>query len=306
VAAPLAFGDSYQGAPIVGTTADFVSHLTGGLAEGRLFENSSEAVLGAAAPLDIGDRFEPAHGVGEAAVEGAHAGTELIAVGRMPRTGTPWDHAILVAIESVWEVHGLANGHAPEAGNQIGPPFNAKYFPGTPAVIVRADSLAATYGLRSQFTRDREMMAFFPGAVLANLYRIMGDIRQAMSLMSIVTQILVAISVLLGLFILARLFQRQVAMLRALGAPRRFIAGVIWSYGTALLALGTVLGFALGFVAAAILSQIVTARTDILVRASIGWTEIHLALSFLAVTSVLALVPALALLRQPIAQNLRM
>lgn len=305
IAAPIAFGDSYGDAPVVGTTADFVNHLTDGGLDGRMWQTTGEAIAGAAVPLAIGDGFEPAHGVGDAAEHGAHEGTELTVVGRMPRTGTPWDRAILIPVETVWEVHGLANGHAPEAGDQIGPPFDAKYFPGTPAIIVRAEALWANYALRSEFTRDSEMMAFFPGTVLANLYRIMGDVRQAMSLMSVVTQILVAASVLLGLFILSRLFQRQVAMLRALGAPRRFVAAVVWLYGATLLSVGTGLGVALGFAASAVLSRIVTARTDILVQASLGWGEVHLALAFLSATSVLALIPALALLRQPVVANLR-
>ncbi|MDF0600836.1 FtsX-like permease family protein [Psychromarinibacter sp. C21-152] len=305
IAAPLAFGDSYGDAPVVGTTAEFVRYLTDDRLEGRMWERSGEAIVGPAVPLGLGDGFVPAHGVGAAAEAGAHAGVEMQVVGRMPRTGTPWDRAILIPVETVWEVHGLANGHAPEAGDRIGPPFDAKYFPGTPAVIVRAEELWANYALRSEFTRDSEMMAFFPGTVLGNLYRIMGDVRQAMSLMSAVTQVLVAASVLLGLFILSRLFQRQVAMLRALGAPLRFVAAVVWLYGATLLTLGAALGVGLGFVASAVLSRIVTVRTDILVNASLGWSEVPLALAFLSATSVLALIPALALLRQPIVANLR-
>jgi putative ABC transport system permease protein len=148
-------------------------------------------------------------------------------------------------------------------------------------------------------------MGFFPGSVLADLYRVMGDVRQVMSVMSIVTQVLVAASVLLGLFILSRLFQKQLAMLRAVGAPRRFVMAVVWIYAITLLAAGTVLGMGFGWGAAHALSHIVTARTDILVTASIHWSEIHLALGFLAITSVLSLIPAVVVLTRPIVENLR-
>jgi putative ABC transport system permease protein len=304
IAAPIAFGDSYNSSPVVGTIADFVMHLTDDRLEGRLWEASDEAVAGVASGLGIGDRFTPVHGVGDA-TEGAHEGVEIEVVGLMPRTGTPWDRSILVPVENVWEVHGLANGHAPERGDQIGPPFDAAYFPGTPAIIVRAEELWANYALRSEFTRENETMAFFPGTVLANLYRVMGDVRQAMSLMSVVTQCLVAASVLLGLFILSRLFQRQLAMLRALGAPRRFVLSVVWLYGVTLVATGTLLGILLGFGASSVLSGIVTERTDVLVRSGLGWSEMHLALAFVTATSFLSLVPALVVLRQPIVENLR-
>ncbi|MGP6089102.1 FtsX-like permease family protein [Antarctobacter jejuensis] len=305
IAAPIAFGDSYEGAPVVGTIADFVLHLSDGQIEGRLFERSGEAVIGAAIPLQIGDRFTPAHGTGDAAEGDAHDGFEIEVVGRIPRSGSPWDRAILIPVETVWEVHGLANGHGLEDGDRIGPPFDPALFPGTPAIIVRATELWANYALRSEFTEAGETMAFFPGTVLANLYRVMGDVRQAMSILSIVTQVLVAASVLLGLFILTRLFQRQLAMLRALGAPRRFVMSVVWGYGVGLLAAGTVLGLAFGFAAAAVLSRIVTERTDILVTAAITWSEVNLALAFLSATSLLSLVPALVVLTRPIVENLQ-
>ncbi len=305
IAAPIAFGDSYAGAPVVGTIEDFVTYLSDGQIEGRIFARTGEAVIGAAIDLDIGDHFTPAHGEGGAAEGDAHEGFEIVVVGRMARSGSPWDRAILIPVETVWEVHGLANGHPFADGDRIGPPFDPALFPGTPAVIVRASELWANYALRSEFTEAGETMAFFPGTVLANLYRVMGDVRRAMQIMSIVTQVLVAASVLLGLFILSRLFQRQLAMLRALGAPRRFVMAVVWGYGVTLLAAGTALGVALGFASAAVLSRIVTVRTDILVSASITWSEVNLALAFLSATSLLSLVPALVVLMRPIVENLR-
>ncbi|WP_108260075.1 FtsX-like permease family protein [Mangrovicoccus ximenensis] len=305
IAAPLAFGDSYGESPVVGTTADFVTHLGDGRLEGRIWQHHSEAIAGAASGLAIGDSFTPAHGAGAGADAHAHEGQGFTVTGLLPRSGTPWDRALLIPVEAVWEVHGLANGHAPERADQIGPPFDPDYFPGTPAVLVKAEALWANYALRSEFTRDAETMAFFPGTVLSELYRVMGDLRQAMSLMSAVTQILVAASVLLGLFILTRLFQRQTAMLRALGAPARFVMAVIWSYGATLLCAGTAAGIAAGYAAAAALSRIVTLRTDMLVEATITWPEIHLAAGFLAATSLLSLLPALVVLRQPVAEGLR-
>ncbi|MEI4473843.1 ABC transporter permease [Frigidibacter sp. MR17.24] len=305
IAAPLAYGDSHGTAPVVGTIAAFVTHLSGGRIEGRLWRTSHEAVVGAAVPLAIGDRFTPAHGQGEAADHDAHDEDHLTVTGRMAATGTPWDRAILVPVETVWEVHGLANGHRPDEGDRLGPPFDPARFPGTPAVVVQASGLAAAYRLRAEFARGEGTMAFFPGTVLSELYRVMGDVRQAMSLMAAVSQALVAAAVLLGLGILTRLFARQAAMLRALGAPRRFVVAVIWSYGAVLLAAGTVLGLGLGRGAAAVLSRIVTARTDVLVEAGLGWPEVQLAAAFLSVTLLASLVPALAILRQPVAAGLR-
>jgi len=305
IAAPLAFGDSYGTASVIGTTAQFARYLADDRIEGRMWETSGEALAGTLVPLKIGDSFSPAHGEGDAAEHDAHEGADLTVVGRLAPTGTPWDRAILVPVETIWEVHGLANGHAIERGDQIGPPFDAAYFPGTPAIVVRSEALWANYALRSEFTRDRETMAFFPGAVLAQLYRVLGDIRQIMSLMALVTQVLVAAAVLLGLFILSRLFHRQLSLLRALGAPARFVFAVVWSFGAALLVAGAVLGLLTGIGAASILAKVVTARTDILVTAPLGWSEIHFLAGFVSVTLVLSLVPAAVVLRQPVVPGLR-
>ncbi|MEM7615961.1 MAG: ABC transporter permease, partial [Pseudomonadota bacterium] len=222
LAAPLAFGDSHEGAPIVGTTAEFLTVMSETLAEGHIWTEEPQAVIGIDVPMRMGEVFRPTHGFHTLTATVMHE-DELVVVGRMNRTGTPWDRAIVVPVESVWTVHGIANGHAPDSPNQLGPPFDPEHFPGTPAIVVHGTSFGATYGLQTSFASSGETMAFFPGAVLASLFSVMGDIRQAMSLMALVTQFLVAAAVLLGFFILSQLFQRQMSLLRALGAPSRFI-----------------------------------------------------------------------------------
>lgn len=304
LAAPIAFGDSVAGAPVVGTVPAFVEHLSGGLSAGRMFSTIDEAVAGALAPVALGDTFEPTHGLGDAADEGAHAGTTYTVVGTMPRTGSPWDRAVLVPVESVWVVHGLASGHGPDWDGTIGPPFDEASFPGTPAILVRAEELWANYALRSEFTRD-DLMAFFPGAVLAQLHNLLGDVRQAMSLLAIITQVLVTAGVLTGLVVLTRLSAQRLALLRAIGAPARFVFAVVWRYAATLIVAGAVLGGLMGFAAAEALSRIVTAETGILVTATLRWPEIHLIAAFVSVTVLLALLPPLAALSRDVVNDLR-
>ena len=139
-AAPLGFGDSYKGSPVVGSIAAFVEHLSGGLASGRLFAAEIEAVAGAAVALPILGRFSPSHGApDEDENEADHShrqhGVEITIVGRMKPTGTPWDNAIVIPIESVWRTHQLPTGHA-EGETRIGPPFDAARTPGAPASTI--------------------------------------------------------------------------------------------------------------------------------------------------------------------------
>ena len=302
-AAPIAFGDSYQGAPVVGTTAQFVTHMAGPLAEGRLFAARDEAVVGAYAPLAPGASFSPAHGEADAAEHDAHDGVSYRVTGRMAPTGSPWDRAILVPVEGVWAVHGLPDGHAP-GDARIGPPFLSDQIPGTPAVLVRAREVWGNYALKSQFTR-KDMMAFFPGTVLAQLHGLMREIRSAMSLLAVLSQVLVTLSVLIGLMILVRLIARSLAVLRAIGAPGRFVFAVVWSYCAVLIAAGAGMGLGLGWGAARLLSAVITSRTDVLVTARLGWNEVHLVAGFISLTLLLALLPAWAAIRRRLLVDLR-
>lgn len=304
LAAPLAFGDSSGGSPIVGTTAAFVDHLAGDLAEGRVFEAHEEAVAGAFAPVALGDAVEAAHGTGDAADGHAHGDLAYVVTGRMRPTGSPWDRALLVPVESVWEVHGLAAGHAPERGDQIGPPFDEAFVPGLPAILVATDDLAGAYALRTRYGRA-DVMAVFPGTVLAQLHGLLRDVREALSLMAVTTQGLVVVAVLAGLALLLRVFARELALLRALGAPARFVLAVVWTYAATLIALGAGLGLGLGWLAALALSRVLTARTGVLVEARLGWTEVQLVAGFASLAVLLALVPAVLASRRPPLADLR-
>ena len=304
VIAPIAYGDSWQGHPVIGSTADFVTHLAGDLAEGQIFTDHDSAVVGARVPLAIGDEFAPAHGHGPAAEDDAHAHDHFHIAGRMAPTGSPWDDAIILPVESVWLTHGLGNGQSDADSDALGGPYDPQFFPGTPAVLVSTPDLSAAYGMQAAFSTD-QTMAFFPGAVLARLHGLMGDMRAIMSVLSVVTQVLVAAAVLTGLIILSRLFARRLALLQALGAPARMIFALIWSYAAILLGVGSVLGLGVALIAVRAISAVLTARTGLLIAPRLGWAEIHLAAACFTLAALVALIPAALSLRRPVTQELR-
>jgi putative ABC transport system permease protein len=121
----------------------------------------------------------------------------------------------------------------------------------------------------------------------------------------VLTQGLVVVAVLAGLALLVRVFARGLALLRALGAPRRFVLSVVWSYAATLVGLGAAIGLGLGWVTAIVLSRIVTARTDVLVTARLGWTEAQLVAAFASLALLLALVPAFLAGRRSPLEDLR-
>jgi len=304
-AAPLGFGDSHDGDAIAGTTRDLVTAISGGaLAEGRMFESYEEAVVGAHSPLAIGAAFHAEHGHGEEkGAEGEH-GTILKVVGRMAATGSPWDRAIVVPIEQMWLVHNLPTGHNPLGGKILGPPFDAGFLPGVPAVIVKPKTLSDAYRLRGAYRSERST-AFFPAEVLLELYGLMGDIRQLMSLMALGTQALVIGVIVAGVIALLRVHRKQFATLRALGAPRGYILASIWLYVAIIVGTGSVSGLALGWVMAKAVSSLVATSTGIALSPVIGWSEVALVAGLVVVGCLLALVPAIRFYREPIINGLR-
>ncbi|MEM9138120.1 MAG: FtsX-like permease family protein, partial [Cyanobacteria bacterium P01_F01_bin.42] len=327
-AAPLAFGDSYQGLPIVGSTADFVTHLGSDRLQGRVFNTISEAVIGADVNLVVGDMFTPEHDMlrgifvdQQALAEPAEEpnwvndgewdgdrhtaihSTEITVVGVLPPTGTPWDRAIVTPVESVWSIHGLDTGHPPWRPEAIGPPFTSEFLPGVPAVVVKPESVSAAYGLRNQFRTDRTT-AFFPAEIVVQLYALMGDARSMLSALTLMTQVLVLLGILAGFLALIQLFRRQFVVLRALGAPRRFLFTVLWGYASGLVLAGSVIGLGLGWAISAILATWLGQKTGIAMQARLGGPEFGAAGLFALLGCGMAIVPAAVLYCQSVTQEM--
>ncbi|WP_332717957.1 ABC transporter permease [Pelagibacterium mangrovi] len=300
---PLAFGDSHRGYPIIGVTGELVTHLSDGtLPEGRVFADRNEAVAGSDVDIALGQTFSPSHGVHAAADEMESEGhdVDITIVGRMARTGSPWDRALIIPVETVWGVHGLEGGQ----NNTLGRPYAENAVSGIPAAVIRAESVADTYRLRQKYNTD-ETMAFFPAEVLIQLYTTLGDVRQVMTLMSLVTQGLVMLSVVASVLILFRLLMPQFVTLRAIGAPRLYIFLIAWGFVAILFTVGIILGVGFGYLVALVLSRVIEAQIGIALTPMIGQPELLLALILWGLGLVIALLPALYLQRQPLAAAMK-
>jgi len=311
--APIAFGDIVKGYPIVGTTLPFATRW-GRLAaqEGRMFQAEAEAVLGADVKLALGETITPSHATGEAAHPGEdseeehdhkHEGVVYRVVGRLPRLGSPWDRAILVPVETVWETHSLGNGHRQD-GAPLGPPFDATTIPGVPAIVVKPLKVSDAYQLRAAYRKDGTM-ALFPAEVLVSLYRTVGDMRDVIVLAAALNNLLVFAAVLLLMITLITLRRRRYAVLRALGAPRGFVLLVTWLGAAGLLAVGCALGLALGYCAALTVSAVVERQTGLHVTAGLGMAELRFAGQLIGAGSLMALIPALMTWRASVVSGLR-
>jgi putative ABC transport system permease protein len=320
-AAPIGFGDSYRGYPIVGTIAAFLTQNERiQLAEGRVFARLDEVVVGADVALELGARFVPTHGQVALDDEEGHEGFAYTVVGRMPRLGNPWDRAISATIESVWWVHSLPVGHvldeatvwpdggagAPEFGAvPIGPPWDADELPGVPAIAVKPASFPAAYSLRQRYRAAEDTMAVFPAEVLIQLYDLLGDVRDLVAALSVLTQVLVIGAVLLAVLATIALRRKTIAVLRALGASRLFVFATVWLSVALMLSVGAVLGLGLGYLGALAISALFAAETGVALPVALSWQEIQLVLAIILIGLVLATVPAALAYRGSVAAALR-
>lgn len=106
-AIPLAYGDSYRGYRILGTTTDYMNKYNATFKEGKAFSKTMEATVGAdiaeKVGLKIGDTFLGTHG--EVKEGHVHEDHPYKVVGILEKTNSVLDRLILSNVESVWQVH---------------------------------------------------------------------------------------------------------------------------------------------------------------------------------------------------------
>ena len=112
---PFTMGDSYNGAKIVGTTADFLEGKE--LREGEMYSDKFQCVIGSAVAekygLSIGSTLVTSHGLTEGGH--AHEGNPLTVVGILATTKTAYDNVIFTPCETVWATHDHSEEESEEA-----------------------------------------------------------------------------------------------------------------------------------------------------------------------------------------------
>ncbi|MBM3506924.1 MAG: ABC transporter permease [Alphaproteobacteria bacterium] len=324
-ASPIGFGDNYRGYPIVGVTPQFVTDNTGTLVEGRVFRAINQVVVGHDVQLRVGDTFEPSHGrMTQAGAQEEHGHLAYKVVGRLSRLGNPWDRAILAPIEAVWWVHGLptghpeyadifdlGEGHAEGAGGPklealpLGPPFTRSLLPGVPSIVVEPRTFAAAYQLRQQYRSDDRTMALFPAEVLLQIYSLVGDVRDLLAVISVITQVLVVGAILLAVLAALALRRKTIAVLRAMGASQGYIFLTVWLNVTLMIAAGAALGLLVGWGTAKLLSAVFAQSTGLLLPVRLSLQEYALVATIIAIGLVLAAIPSLLTYRQSVSAALR-
>ena len=321
-AIPLALGDALAGFRIVGSTHAYPEHYGATLADGRLWaeaheeeeghehgdgghggEGELEAVLGAQVAartgLGVGDRFVGAHGIGGGGP--AHEEHPYTVVGVLEPTGTVIDRLVLTGVESVWAVHEHA---APGAG--AAPPMPGATMPAPEdqitALLVTYRTPLAAVTLPRAINMGTPMQAASPALEVARLFQLLGvgvNAFRAFALLLIATA---AVSVFASLYNALKERQYDLAIMRTVGATRRTVFLQLLLEGLLLGVGGTLLGLALGHLAAEGLAVWLRAEHQIpFTGGAFVVEELWLLALAVAVGAAAALIPAVRAYRLDIA-----
>lgn len=243
---PLAFGDSFRGFRLCGTEQEIFSYVVPGehkpwlrTVQGRRFTGTGEAVLGAETArltgLQVGDVFQSSHGF--IAKGKAHPHPYRV-VGILAPVQGPYDKAILVPLEDIWEAHA---GH----GSALVPGQKGE----VTAILVRPKGYGQAMQLLAAWQRKKggSSQLLFPAQSLIALYGMVGQSQQFWITLSLGLLGAATLVTLLALYWDGTSRIEEWALLQALGASHRKTQSLLLLEQFLLLLLGSTLGWVLGW-----------------------------------------------------------
>lgn len=300
-AIPIAVGDNLRGYRIVGTVPQLLTNVEYAPGKkyavapgGKVFgEAAREAVVGSFAAerlgLKVGSTFQPFHGL--TFDEKALHEEVFMVTGILTPTNTPADKVIWVPIKGVQTM----SGHDPKAATDVS------------AVLIQLRAASAGVMLDLMINKQGNRMTFaYPvGAIMADFFGKISWFDRVLALVAYLVALVAAGSVLASIYNSMSARQRDLAILRALGARRRTIFGAVVAEAAGIGALGAAVGFAIYFGLLTLVAGVIRAQTGVVLDV----TESHAVLWIcpLAMTALCALggaVPAVKAYRTPVAETL--
>jgi putative ABC transport system permease protein len=300
-AIPIAVGDNLRGYRLVGTVPELFSTVE--YAPGRKFAltnagrwfgaTAKEAVAGSFAAqrlgLKVGDTFRPFHGLAfDARAEHAD---DYVVTGILEPTNTPVDRVVWIPLQGIQTM----SGHDAKAATDVS------------AVLIQVRSPMAGPMLDTLYNKQGNRLTFaWPvAAIIAELFGKIAWFDQVLTLVAYLVALVAAASVLASIYNSMSARQRDIAILRALGARRRTVFGAVVTEAACIGALGSLAGLAIYFALFAGVAELVRAQTGVVLDLR-AW---HPVLGICPATMTLlcalgGIVPAAKAYRTPVAETL--
>ena len=186
--------------------------------------------------LKVGDVFQSSHGF---IAKGKAHNHPYRVVGILAPVHGPYDKAILVPLEDIWEAHaghGDASFHTGQKGDVT-------------AILIRPKGYGEAMQLLSAWQRKKgsPSQLLFPAQSLIALYGMVGQSRQFWMMISLGLLGAAVLVTLLALYWDGTSRMEEWALLRALGASLRKTQGLLLLEQFLLLLVGSTLGWLLGY-----------------------------------------------------------
>lgn len=316
---PLSLGDSHRGYRVLGTNQSYFEHYRYAssqqlqFAEGAAFEGVYEAVLGAEVARQLGytlgQEITLAHGIGAVSFS-EHKDKPFTVTGILAATGTPVDQTVHVSLEGIEAIHLDWQQGAPMPGRQISAE-QALEMDLTPkaitAFMVGLNSRMATFVVQRQVNefRGEPLTAILPGVALAELWQMLSMVENILLLITLLVLVAGLVGMMTTLLASMRERQREVAILRAVGASPWYLFWLI-QLEVLLLTLIAMLGAA-GLLVAALwgVQDWLAANYGLFISINpFSWYTLYWAGGILLSAAVLACIPALVAYRRALTDGL--
>lgn len=319
-AVPLTMGDNYFGWPIVGTVPEFLTARESGdalLTSGRMFTQPFEIVAGAEVAarqgLTLGQQVVGAHGWGKS--DDLHPDQPYTVVGILAPTSTTLDRALYTDYRSTWLVHrhgeGVAHAHADEVhvGEEGAHEQEHAHLHDEREItllLVRLHQPGYRFRLAEALNAEGAAQAVIPVDEINRLE--MTFIRPLQNVLLVVAYLVVivaALSILISLYLSIHQRQRDIAVLRSLGATQGDVFRLITVEAVLLSGLGVLFGWLLGRGVLSLGSPWCQAQFGLtLADWSVRPAELIIMGSVWALGILAGLLPALIAYRMPVAEIL--
>ncbi len=238
---PLSLGDSHRGYRVLGTNQGYFEHFRYAssqqlqFAEGVPFAGVYDAVLGAEVAKRLGyvlgQEIVLAHGIGAVSFS-EHKDKPFTVVGILAPTGTPVDQTVHVSLEGIEAIHIDWQQGAPMPGRQVSAE-QALEMDLTPkaitAFMVGLNSRMATFVVQRQINefRGEPLTAILPGVALAELWQMLSMVENMLLLITLLVLVAALVGMMTTLLASMRERQREMAILRAVGASPWYLFWLI-------------------------------------------------------------------------------
>lgn len=310
-AEPVLLGDSHKGFRVVGTTEGFFTHVRVGKAqplmmrEGRAFEQLYEVVLGAEVARQLGYRLGNelilSHGMGHTSFT-QHKDKPFVVSGILSPTGTPIDRSLFVSDQAITAIH---LGWQPGGKAVSAVPPDDLIPKEVTAVLVGMKSKPAVFALQRKINRYKKepLQAVLPGVALHQLWGLIQVAENALLVVSAALVLAGFTGMLSTLLTGLAARQREITVLRMLGArPWQVIAVLVIESALVTLA-GIVLGYLLALVGIWLAAPWLTEFYGLFIHPVIGWQHGHLLAWLLLLGACVGIWPGIRAYSSPLRGN---